>query len=392
LPPAAPTVYAGVRATNAGIVADRRVIQIEDRIYDYDPDASPFLTILSKRARAVPTGGPEFKHMEDQPLPWWDTLGVAITVTTATSITVANGAYFRAGDIILLPASTLTGGEYMKVTVVTGNVLTVIRNYTGDGVTGGTSLINANVAIIGNVNEENATVRPMLTTTETTLNNYTQILRTPFGASNTLQGSTLYGGNERARLRRKNATQHAFEMERAFLLGKKKETVGPKNLRERSTGGILSWITSNVTSAGGSLTLATLESWSELLFRYGTTTKLVLCSRNFVSQLDQLAAPRIQIAPREDTFGVGIKRFVTGHGEILLTISDFLINDYSRYAIAIDMDNVSKRVMSDDDGRRDGRLRTNVQDPSADGWIDEYLSEVGLHVHLESAHGVLKGF
>jgi hypothetical protein len=87
-----------------------------------------------------------------------------------------------------------------------------------------------------------------------------------------------------------------------------------------------------------------------------------------------------------------MKRFVSSHGELMFAVSDMLINDYAGYAIAIDLENVAKRYMDDEEGRaRDSQLRTNIQDPSADGWIDEYLSEVGLHVTLESAHGVLKG-
>jgi hypothetical protein len=392
MPPAAPTVVTGIRSSAVGVLAARRIVEMRDRIFDYDPDTSPFLTILSKRAAAVKASSPEYNHLEDQPLPWWDVLGVAITVTTATTITVTNGAYFRPGDLILVPSSTLTGGEYMKVTAVAGAVLTVVRNYTGDGVTGGTAIIGSYVAIVGNVNEENATVRQIKTTTESQVTNYTQIIRTPFGASNTLQATALYGGSERPRQRRKMATQHAFEQERAFLFGKKQLTTGPNGHRERSTGGLLSWIVSNVTAAGGTLTQATLESWAETMFRYGSGTKLVLASRKFATQLDNLAAGKLQTVPRADTYGVNVKSFVSAHGEFMVSIHDMLINDYSGYAIAVDMDNVMKRYLSDDDGARDGRLRTNVQDPSADGFIDEYLSEVGLHVLAESSFGVLKGF
>src|SRR4051812_2601454 len=125
MPPAAPTVVTGIRSSAVGVLAARRIVEMRDRIFDYDPDTSPFLTILSKRATAVKAASPEYNHLEDQPLPWWDVLGVAITVTTATTITVTNGAYFRPGDLILVPSSTLTGGEYMKVTAVAGAVLTV---------------------------------------------------------------------------------------------------------------------------------------------------------------------------------------------------------------------------------------------------------------------------
>lgn len=388
--PPAPTIATGIRSSAVGVAADRRIVEMRDRIYQYDPDASPFLTILSRRAPAVRSSSPNFKHLEDQPLPWWDTLNGAL-ITTGT-ITVTNGAYWRPGDIGLIPSSSLTGGEYFKVTSVATNVLTVVRDYVNANAgVGGTASNGAFVAIIGNVNEENATVRQIKSTTEAAIENFTQIVRTPFGASKTLEATALYGGSDRAYQRRKGAAQHAFEIERSFLFNKKRETTGPNGHRERSTGGLLSWITTNVVNANGTLTDATLETWAESLFRYAKGSKLVLASRRVASQLDMIAAGRLQVVPREDTYGVTIKRFVSSHGEMMFTISDMLVNDYAGYAIAIDLENVVKRYLVDDDGRRDGRLNTNIQDPSADGWVDEYLSEVGLHVMLESAHGVLKG-
>ena len=388
--PPAPTVATGIRSTNVGVSQDRRVIDMRDRLYMYDPDKSPFLTPLSMRAPAVRADSPEFKHLEDQPLPWWDTLNGALAATG--TITVTNGAYFRAGDIVLIPSSSMAGGEYAKVTSVSGNVLTATRDYVGGTGTGGTAATGAYIAIIGNVNEENATVRQIKSTTESPISNYTQIIRTPFGASSTLGGSRLWGGADRPTQRRKFATQHAFEVERAFIFGKKRETTGPNGHRERATGGLLSWITTNVTNANGTLTDQTLESWAESLFRYGSSTKLVLGSRRFQTQLDMIAAGRLQVVPRADTYGVAMRRFVTGHGELLVSVSDMLERDYAGYAIAVDLEYVEKRYMNDEEGRaRDAMLRTNIQDPSADGWVDENLSEVGLHVKLESAHGILKG-
>lgn len=390
--PSAPTVATGIRSTLVGVQSARRVIDMRDRIYDYDPDASPFLTILTKRAARVAASSPEFNHLEDQPLPWWDTLGAAIASTSATTITVTNGSYFRAGDLVLVPTSTLTGGEYMLVTSVSTNTLTVTRDWVNANAgTGGTASSGAAITIVGNVNEENATVRQIKSTTESKVTNYTQIIRTPFGASNTLQASTLYGGKERGRQRRKMMTQHNFECERAFLYGKKRETTGANGHALRSTGGVLSWITTNVTNVNGTLTDATLESFSESLFRYGSATKLVIGSRRFATQLDQIAAGRIQTRSGEDTYGVAIKEFMSSHGRLMVTIDDMLVNDYAGYAIALDMEYLIKRYLSDDQGSREARLNTNIQDPSADGFVDEYLSEIGLHVIMESCHGVLKG-
>src|SRR5439155_9049399 len=101
---------------------------------------------------------------------------------------------------------------------------------------------------------------------------------------------------------------------------------------------------------------------------------------------------RLQIVPRADTYGVAMRQYTSAHGDLLISISDVLMNDYAGYAFAVDMEHVFKRHMNDDMGQREARLNTNIQSPDVDGWEDEYLSEVGLHVTNEAMHGVLFGF
>jgi hypothetical protein len=389
--PAAPTVTTGVRITGANIQQARRVVEMLDKIYDYDPNSTPFLTILSKRAPGMVAGNPKYQHLEDQPLPVWSTLNGSITnVATTINVAAGTGVYFRTGDLFVLPSSTgfALPGEVGKVVTVATDALTVVRNYDGDQVTGGATSSGANIQIIGNVNAENASIRTVKTTTEAVQTNYTQIIRTPFNASNTLQASTLYGGKERTRQRAKFATQHAFEIERAFLFGKQKETL---STGERSTGGILQTIATNTTNANGTLTAATVEAFCQSIFRYGSGSKLFMCSRRIASQLDLIGEGKLETMPAAETYGVAIKRYVTAHGELLVNIHDLFINDYAGLGIAVDMEYVKKRYLADDHGARDGRLRTDIQAPDVDGWADEYLSEVGLHVQLESAHGYLYG-
>lgn len=392
-----PTVNTGDRSTAVNIDQNRRVIDMRDEIYDYDPDASPFLTVLSRRLPSVVAENPEYKHLEDQPLPWWDTVGTTFANATATAITVSNGSFFRAGDVILFKTTSLAQGyELCKVVSVATNVLTVIRNWDGDQTTGGTQAgtpNGSNVSIIGNINEEMAGKRTIKTTQEAMKNNYCQILRDPFGASNTLQGSKLYGGNERSRQRKKFTAHHNMVIERAFLFGRKKESTGPNGHKERATGGLESWIATNKLNASGTLTDATIESWCETLFRYTSSkTKLVIASRRFATQLDNIGALRLQIVPRADTYGVAMRNYTSSHGDLMIAISDVLTQDYAGYAFAVDMEHVFKRHMNDDHGQREARLNTNIQSPDVDGWEDEYLSEVGLHVTNEAMHGVLFGF
>lgn len=364
------------------------MIDMRNKMYAYDPDASPFLTILSQRVPAMRAGNPVYLHLEDQPLPWWDTGNEALD-TTETGVDVVHPEYFRANDFIFIP----TTGEYMKVTSVSGSTLTVIRNVTGDQTTGVAIAATSGwyISILGSVFEEGTTSRAIRSTVEATVTNYTQIHKTTFGGTNTLAASDLYAGKDPETQRRKNATQHAFELERLFLFGKKSERTGAGGHKERTTGGLVSWLSTNVTTVSGSLTDLVLETFASTLFRYSKQPKLVLASRLFATQLDQMAASRLQVVPKEDTFGVAVKRFVSSHGDLLVTIDDMLINDFSGWAIAVDLQAVAKRYLVDKNGARDSRLETNLQANDADQWNDQYLSEVGLHVFQEAKHGILKG-
>jgi hypothetical protein len=390
--PTAPTVVTGNRTTLAGIQQARRVVEMANVIYGYDAGATPTLTVLQGRAATERAGNPKFQHLEDQPLPNWTTITNNPLTAVGTTINVAagTGVYFRAGDLFVLPsAGGFTGpGELGKVSSVATDALTVIRNFNGDQVNGGAVNQNGNIQIVGNTSQEMVDTRTIKTTTEAVVSNFCGIIRTPAGVSGTLEASDTYGGNDMNYQRIKAAKQHALELERMFVFGRPGEVSATT---ERSTGGLLFWITSNVVNAGGTLTAATMESFCEKIFRYSTATKLFLVSRRILSQLDLIAEGRIETVPLTDTYGVAMKRYVTGHGDLMVVPHDMLINDFAGTGIAVDLSKIKVRYMQGSKGARNALLRMNIQAPGVDGEIDEYLSEIGLHVMLESAHGVLNG-
>lgn len=389
--PTAPTVVTGSRLTTVGISSARRRIEMMDQIFQYDANATPTLAILSKRAPQAVSGSPKFQHLEDQPLPVKTTFSTGYNAT-ATSITVASGtgAYFRVGDLVLFPtaASQAAPGEVVLVTAVSTDTLTVTRNYNGDQTNGGSVSSGDNLQIIGNVNAEFAGARAIKTTTEATQTNYTQIIRTPFAVSNTLAASSLYGGNDMTYQRQKMATQHALECDRTVMFSKAYENTSTAT---RATGGFISLVTTNVVNANGTLTWPTIESLFEKVFRYGSPNKLFVVSRRIASQLDLIAEGRIVTNTGETAYGVNIGRLQSTHGSVMTAVYDQFTDDWAGYGVVIDLENVRLRYMSKNGENRLGLLRTNIQANDADGEEDEYLSEIGLQLMLESAHGVIKG-
>lgn len=388
-----PTVATGYRSTGTGIASQRLIIEMQDKIYQYDPMKTPLLTILSQSAGSR-AANPVFNHLEDEPLPAWDTLAENLD-GTETAIDVTTYALYRVGDLLLVPKS-LAGGkpEVILVTALPGApTLTCVRDWVNNNAgTGGTAALSGdNIMIIGNVNEEASGTRTLLQTTEAAIVNYCQIIKTPFGISGTLDATDTYGGGDRVYQAQKAATQHAFEQERAFLFGTKRTTTGTNGRPLRATGGLYYWLSTNSVAAGGTLTHSTMESLAEKVFRYGSGTKVLLTSRRVMSQLDNIAEARIETVPAADTYGVQMRRYLTGHGDFLIRIHDMLINDYAGVALVVDMAQIQKRFTVNSEGKRDALLRANIELPDEDAIKSEYLSEVGLHVHLEKAHGLLTG-
>lgn len=390
-----PTVASGYRsATPTGIASQRLVIEMQDQIFQYDPNKTPLLSVMAESSGSK-ASSPVYNHLEDEPLPSWDTLGANLSSGSATALNVATYGLYRVGDLLLIPTS-LAGGkpEVLLVTALPGAPnLTVTRDWVNNNSgTGGTAAVSgANVTIIGNANEEGSGTRTLLSTQEAAIQNYCQIIKTPFGLTGTLDATKVYGPADYTYQRQKNATQHAFEQERTFLFGTKRVTTGTNSRAVRATGGIIYWLSTNAVAAGGTLTHSTMEALCEKVFRYGSPTKMFLISRRIASQLDNIAEARLQTVPEADTYGVKMRRYVSAHGELLVKIHDMLINDYAGTGLIVDMTQVQKRFTVNREGKRDALLRTNIQTPDEDAEKDEYLSEVGLHIHLEKAHGIITG-
>ena len=82
-----PATILGQRATDAlqGIQQEQRIVEMENEIFLYDPEAAPltlFTSMVSKRA----VGNPEFKALEDELIPAVQLLSAAVADGVATTI------------------------------------------------------------------------------------------------------------------------------------------------------------------------------------------------------------------------------------------------------------------------------------------------------------------
>jgi len=94
----------------------------------------------------------------------------------------------------------------------------------------------------------------------------------------------------------------------------------------------------------------------------------------------------IHLVPRDVAYGLSIKQWNSPHGEVML-ITDVNLTGtvYGGMGILLEIEECAFRYM------QDVTLETNVQNPSDQLYIDQYVAYVGFELHNEQKHGVISG-
>lgn len=380
-----PTLISGARGTE-NINQDRRKYDVSDELWSTDPNYAVLAFFARKLGKKV-TIDPEFRWFEKTEPSKFDAVNYATGYTSgATSFVVDDGTKFRIGDVI----QDVATGEQMRVTGVSSNTLTVDRGW---GTTSAGSLTNNDVIVIlGNANAENATLRTRLSSQADKKFNYTQIFREPFEVTGTEDATEIYaGGNDLAKLRLEHLNIHMKDIERSFFFGEKKEdTSGSQPIR--ATGGVRNFLSTNVTTQAD-ITNAEFEDWISDIFAKGGDKKMGFLSPLIASAVNSWALGKLQMFPKDKTYGIAVSRYLSIHGELDFVVQKLFSENatYNGYAFAIDMERVMYRYLGGNSKNRDTKLLKDRQANDQDGVIEEYLTEAGLMLIDEARHGFLKG-
>ena len=359
---------------------ERRTIDIANEIARYLVEENPWLTILLQ-SRKETTSDPEFKWWEEDVYGYWTQINFVAGYPLGTELTFAvdDETLFAPKDIVKVPRT----GEVMQV-VSTDPAHTITVAARGYGETAGAAMVNDDYFLnLGNAMEENSTAPAQKIKQPTKLFNYTQISRTPFGASRTVQQSRqVTTEQERSRLTRDKSLDHRLALERAYLFGERKEDALGKR---RLTRGVLKFITTNVYDASGELTQAEFDKEvCEPVFKYGKKTKVMACSARMVSIVNGWAIQKLEVSQGAKEYGLDLREYVSPHGRLLLAPCRTFEQYYAYHSAIFDMPNIWLRTL------QDTVLNRNIQPNDADGFIDEYLTEAGIQVRLEKAHAIIK--
>lgn len=369
------------------VLSDQLAIDLGDRISELEPNWQ-VLSVFTRAADKRATEATKFSGLESRSKARFDATSAAVASTSATTIPVDHGAYFAQWDLVL---NTRTG-ELFRVDGVSANDLTVTRGLQATVGTGIAILENDELLITGSAQPENDTSKPARNNIPTKITNYTQIVRNPFELSDSLRASGFQvGPAEWPRQAREHMKDHAKDIEYTLLFGRKSLTT-PGSSETRTSGGLLSFITTNQTDAGGDLSEAEFNAFLAQVMRYGSGSKLAMGSAVAVGALNKFPASKQQVASSEKSYGMNVSHYTSPFGSLNLVYHRLMEGTkYGGYLIVADMDNVAYRYLANSELNRDTKLLQNRQPNDQDGRKDEYLTEMGLEVNVQETHGVLTG-
>jgi hypothetical protein len=254
--------------------------------------------------------------------------------------------------------------------------------------------------------------------------NYTQIFRTPFSFSrNALMTPTKFDETGMYREKSKqHSLYHMVEMERAFLWGERANYVKSQgsptdsttgvNLPEYKTGGILGWYLPQweiadsayrggsgaaaltldseddkriITNSGGVMNESTFDDYLERIFRKTnnvTNERLAVCGSGALKTLNKMYRALGTMpykVPGQDSFGMRIVSHECPFGTVYYKTHPLFSEDLGQLwssLLFLDVHNLRYRPFQ----KSDTFLRKQIQTPSMDGRMDEWMTEAGLEL------------
>lgn len=320
--------------------------------------------------------------------------------------TNADYAKFREGHVVMIRFASATTGviDDCRAIVLTSpstglmtmKLLEDGADVDDTGLEGATIIIN-----IGSAHAEGAGIPTALSTDPVKYTNFTQIFRTSLAITGTQLETDLRTSPEAyQKLKMQALERHGFEMEFAFLFGKKREEAGGTGNPRRFTDGIVNFIETNVsanirnwmTDTGygtGSAWKSTngvawMEESLEQVFRFGSEEKLMLCGTTALLNLERLMKfeSTINIEPVQNVYGFDLRRWTTSFGTIFIKTHPLFssVSSLRHMGLILEPRNITYKHIKNRDTKffpdKDGNNSGN----RIDGRYEEFLTECGLEL------------
>ena len=388
------------------------------------PNGSCPLTAIMSQLKSEKTDDPIF-HWFEKTLDaqraaltgvYTDVLATALTAGAKTvgltmylKMAAADLSYFKVGHVLIVRASgTLSSKFSVLVAASTANGASSYLTVTlTEAVTVPSGPPTYNVAqVIGSSYPEGDTLASSISYDPTEKNNYTQIFRTSIQNTRTAARTRLRTGDAITQAKKEALELHGIEMERGFLFnGAKYVTTGTNGQPQRITGGLRNYIQTNTinwaaatgqggwadTSAHAFTTMQWLNSQLEALFRYGTPEKVAFCGSGAILAIQNLiaAAPstRIELTNETKSYGISVMTWQTPFGTLYLKHHPLMTLEPTTRSEMVILDTKFLNYRYIDDTQ----YLPDRQSNDLDGMKAEYLTEAGLELQFEQAHGWFSG-
>lgn len=378
----------GVFASDSGIVGNPKGDFASALLQEVPTGTAPLFALSSgmpsRNATDVVVNWFEENHISGR-----TTQSGANNSTTNTTMNVADASSYPP-NVVLMNEST---GEYVFVTAVVANALTVVRGFAG------TTAANVPDASgwqrIGTAQEEGSAAPVAIANLGDPLYNLTQIFRNTWNVTGTSEAVEYYTGSQTAKNQRDAALFHGEDIERALIFGKR--VIGVKNGQPfRNMNGLNAMITANVTAAGGTTSWTQMDAFLQGIFARNIKGKpnerIAFTGNQGLSVMNNIARlnATTYIEPGQTEFGINVHKWITPFGDIslmthpLMTESPLWTKDlYIFHPGAIETRWLRKTHMDayDSDGTRAG----------VDADYGVYTSELSVEYHVQRTGGRLTG-
>ncbi len=383
----------GIRGTGE-FSADFRPKNYRELFTLLEPNGNAPLNALLAMGSSEATDDPEYKNFRDE-LPE-RTLKIndgAGYNNSATSLTIdaSDDNKYAINGAIVVNSNT---GEVMHVSAdTTATTLVVVRNIGG---TTFTITDNDDLFVAGFAASEGASTPTAISFDATVASNFTQIFRTAFSVSGTLQSTYLRTGDKEDEAMTKALKLHMSDIERAMFFGKKHEANGSTAQPTRYTGGLTTQLTNVIDVASdidGDGTMSEAQFDEQLIstvFKFGSKQKIAFVGETVAHHLQEFGKNRWQPTQVEGSYGVNFTRYQTFAGDLMVHLHPQFrqIPNMKQSMVIIDFPYLNYRYLQD----RDTSLLENRQSPGADSVTHEYLTECGLELIQDKVHSYIKNW
>lgn len=255
--------------------------------------------------------------LEDELFSLTDALSGSIA-SAATTITVDDGSKFKSGDVIQIDS------EYMWVSGISSDVLTVTRNYGG---TQATHADDATVTIITNARLEgdDADYERGIPDISAPYN-YTQIFQDDIRVTRTQNKISQYGIQQEYDYQLANKLKAQMRlMNKAMYVGQRK---AGSATTPRALGGLETFITDNTQSlSSAALTQKDLEDQIQAAWEDGGTPDTIFCNAWVKRKISSFYTPHVRTERSETRGGVVIDVVETEFGELSIVMDRWCPSD-----------------------------------------------------------------